>query len=161
MSQWTLPWNQLLHKAMICGPVLPLVRLCFIITIRSWQKCEIVKSLLAICIKSSKVRLTHVILMASWSKGPILHGTFLHCAWLCPGHMPWAFSSHTHTINASQKNELFSHFFKKETLHEKSLLIKQSLYIHTQQAFFKLNVLTDYYTSIGLAIFLKELQNWW
>ena len=56
-------------------------------------------------------------------------------------------------------NELFSHFFKKETLHEKSLLLKQSLYIHTQQAFFKLNVLTDYYTSIGLAIFLKELQN--
>lgn len=35
---------------------------------------------------------------------------------------------------------------------------KSNLYTYTQQAFFKLKVLTDYYTSIGLALFMKELQ---
>jgi len=55
-------------------------------------------------------------------------------------------------------NELFLTFSikKKNNNHEieKTLLKKQSLYTTHTQAFFKLKVLTDYYTSIGLALFM-------
>lgn len=169
MSQWTIPWNQLLHKAMICGPVLPLVRLCFIITIRSWQKCKIVKSLLAICIKSSKVRLTHVILMASWSKGPILHGTFFAlCKVMSKPHALSFFLPYTHNKRISKEWAFFSLFQERNITWKVPL--NKAIFIHTHTTSLFQTECTDWLLYLNRTghflertakLMIKLLRTWW